>query len=417
MIKNIGSRFALLTVGVCLFTACSGDADVNYASGSKEAPERVTVREVKNQNGGAIIYYTLPDDPRLKYVKAVYEVKPGVESDARASYYVDSLVVEGMQYGGAHQVKLYSVGYGEVASDPVIVDIDAKTPVYQEICQTLEYDKTFSGVKVSFENTTKAKVSIGVLKKEESGKWTQLYMHYTAAPSGNFAIHGQDAIETEFGFYVRDRWGNLSDTISFVTTPILEIECDKLLFKNAKLPTDEWECHKWASEQRNAIECVWDGRTLGLPMYHSKSVTMPRHITIDLGKQYQFSRFVYYTRYDNTSAGVEAYVKGHVHLFELYGSNQPNPNGEFDETWTKVGTYETKKASGGGPNDPVTEDDRKAAIAGEEFEVPADALSYRYIRFRTLETWGVYGSWGEYEASSFIYIQELTFYGVPMDAQ
>lgn len=414
MIKKYSKLF-VLAAGIISFAACNGDADVNYASGSKEAPQQVTVREVKNQNGGAIIYYTLPDDPNLKYVKAVYEMKPGVEADARASYYVDSLVVEGLQRGGLHQVKLYSVGYGEVASAPVIVDIDAKTPAFQEICHTLEYDKTFSGVKVNFENTTKAKVSIGVLKKQPDGKWTQLYMHYTEAPSGNFAIHGQDAVETEFGFYVRDRWGNLSDTVSFITTPILEVECDKKLFKNAKLPTDEWECHKWASEQRNAIECVWDGRTIGLPMYHSKNVTMPRHITIDLGKKYQFSRFVYHTRHDNTSVGVEAYVKGHVHLFELYGSNNPNPNGEFDETWTKIGDYETKKVSGGGPNDPVTEDDRKAAIAGEEFEVPAETEAYRYIRFRVLETWGIYGSWGEYEASSFIYIQELTFYGVGVD--
>ena len=205
---------------------------------------------------------------------------------------------------------MYSVGYGEVASDPVIVEIDAKTPVFKEICQTLKYDRTFSGVKVNFENETRAKVSIGVLKKQPDNTWTQLYMHYTEAPSGLFAIHGQDAVETEFGFYVRDRWGNLSDTVSFVTTPILEIECDKSLFKNAKLPGDEWECHAWASMKLNAIECVWDGRTIGLPMYHSKNVTMPRHITIDLGKEYKFSRFVYHTRHDNTSVGVEAYVKG-----------------------------------------------------------------------------------------------------------
>lgn len=415
MKRNIYYILSVLAANVLLFAACSGDAGVNYAMGNKEAPQQVTVKEVKNQNGGAVIYYTLPDDPNLKYVRAVYEMKPGVEADARASYYVDSLVVEGLQQGGKQEVKLYSVGYGEVASEPVIVEIDAKTPVFREIKETLKYDKTFSGVKVHFENETRAKVSIGILKKQQDNTWAQLYMHYTEAPSGSFSIHGQDAVETEFGFYVRDRWGNLSDTISFVTTPILEVECDKTLFKNAKLPGDEWECHAWASMKLNSIECVWDGRTMGLPMYHSKNVTMPRHITIDLGKEYKFSRMVYNTRYDNTSAGVEAFVKGHVHLFELYGSNSPNPNGEFDESWTLIGSYETKKASGGGPNDPITEDDRKAAIAGDEFELPEDAATYRYIRFRVLETWGIYGSWGNYEASSFIYIEELTFFGTPVE--
>lgn len=410
--KNI--YIILCLIAGCLSSLFScGDADLNEPTGSSTPPMQVTVKDVKNQNGGAIIYYSLPDDPNLKYVKAVFEQKPGVMADARASYYVDSLVIEGLQQAGKQDVRLYSVSYGEVESEPVIVNIDALTPAYQEICNTLKYDKTFSGVDVQFENPTGAKVSIGVLKKQEDGKWTQLYMHYTSATAGEFAVHGQDAVETEFGFYVRDRWGNLSDTLSFVTTPILEIECDKALFKNAKLPTDEWECHKWASMQLNAIECIWDGKTIGLPMYHSKNVTMPRHITIDLGKRYKFSRFVYHTRHDNTSVGPEAYVKGHVHLFELYGSNNPNPDGSFDESWTLLGSYETKKVSGGGPNDPVTEDDRQAAINGEEFEVPAEADSYRYIRFRTLETWGVYGSWGNYEASSFIYIEELTFYGTP----
>ena len=84
MIKKYSKLF-ILAAGIFSFAACNGDADVNYPSGSKEAPQQVTVREVKNQNGGAIIYYTLPDDPNLKYVKAVYEMKPGVEADARAS--------------------------------------------------------------------------------------------------------------------------------------------------------------------------------------------------------------------------------------------------------------------------------------------------------------------------------------------
>ena len=398
----------LAVAGWCLGSC--GDADLNEPSGKKVAPQQVTVKEVKNMNGGAVIYYSLPDDPNLKYVRAVYEVKPGTKADSRASFYVDSIVVEGMQEGGRHEIELYSVSYGEVSSAPVIVEIDAKTPVYQEVCRTLKYDKTFSGVKVEFENVTQAKISIGVLKKNSEGKWEQLYMHYTSAATGDFAVHGQDAVETEFGFYVRDRWGNLSDTLSFVTVPILEIECDKSLFKNAKLPGDEWECHQWASMQDNAIECIWDGRTVGLPMYHSKSVPMPRHITIDLGKKYKFSRFVYYGRCDSQTI-IEAYVRGHIHLFELYGSNEPNPDGSLDDSWTLIGSYETTKASGGGPNDEVTEDDRQKVLNGEEFEVDEEAGAYRYIRVRVLETWGVYGSWGNYEASSFIFINELTFYG------
>ncbi|THG63961.1 DUF4959 domain-containing protein, partial [Bacteroides faecichinchillae] len=60
----------LLVICTSFLTSC-GEADLNEASGKKVAPQQVTVREVKNLNGGAIIYYTLPDDPNLKYVRAV----------------------------------------------------------------------------------------------------------------------------------------------------------------------------------------------------------------------------------------------------------------------------------------------------------------------------------------------------------
>ena len=55
--------------------------------------------------------------------------------------------------------------------------------------------------------------------------------------------------------------------------------------------------------------------------------------------------------------------------------------------------------------------DKVNSLLAEEFEVDEAADAYRYIRVRVLETWGVYGSWGNYEASSFIFINELTFYG------
>ena len=128
-------KYGLLYIGVAL-AACADNADLNEPAGSTTPPAQVLNATVKNLPGAAIIYYDLPDDQNLKYVRASYKVDNMVRT-VNASFYTDSLVVEGFPTKGEYDIELYSVSYGEVVSSPLVVKVNPDTPPYQKVRGTL----------------------------------------------------------------------------------------------------------------------------------------------------------------------------------------------------------------------------------------------------------------------------------------
>ena len=290
-------KYGLLYIGVAL-AACADNADLNEPAGSTTSPAQVLNATVKNLPGAAIIYYDLPDDQNLKYVRASYKVDNMVRT-VNASFYTDSLVVEGFPTKGEYDIELYSVSYGEVVSSPLVVKVNPDTPPYQKVRGTLVSAETFGGIRVNFDNPEKAKLGLGVIKKQAEGIWTQVYMHYTEAKGGDFYVRGLDAVTTDFGIFVRDRWGHLSDTLYVTETPLYEEQCDKSLFRKMALPTDSYECHSWNEVTKgNDMTRLWDGITDADPCFQTKTTTvMPQWFTFDMGENYKLSRFVMVSRY------------------------------------------------------------------------------------------------------------------------
>ena len=275
-------KYGLLYIGVAL-AACADNADLNEPTGSTMPPAQVLNATVKNLPGAAIIYYDLPDDQNLKYVRASYKVDNMVRT-VNASFYTDSLVVEGFPTKGEYDIELYSVSYGEVVSSPLVVKVNPDTPPYQKVRGTLVSAETFGGIRVNFDNPEKAKLGLGVIKKQAEGIWTQVYMHYTEAKGGDFYVRGLDAVTTDFGIFVRDRWGHLSDTLYVTETPLYEEQCDKSLFRKMALPTDSYECHSWNEVTKgNDMTRLWDGITDADPCFQTKTTTvMPQWFTFDM---------------------------------------------------------------------------------------------------------------------------------------
>lgn len=392
---------------------CNDVADVNRPIGNSAIPKQVTVDSVRNFNGGSTIFYSLPDDKNLKYIRVVYEPYPGQMVDSKASFYVDSIRLEGFPKDGEYAVNIYSVSYGETSSEPIKINVNPLTPPFLAVKESILSSASFGGIKVSFTNPETASLAVGIAKKTPENTWEQIYMYYTKAPSATFALRGQESVETQYAIYVRDRWGNISDSLFMTCTPWQEMECDKVLFRVYSLPTDDPGNHTWGgTSTSNGISKTWDGKLTAVPLFHTKNNTFPIHFTFDMGMKYNLSRFIYYPRNDNGKTPI-VFLNGHPHLFDVWGSNAPNPNGSFDATWTKLGSFESKKASGTGPEIPATAEDIALAGKGEEYEFPAGIPAVRYIRYRVFETWGNYGSWGEYTTSGFTMVQELTFFGIP----
>ena len=75
---------------------------------------------------------------------------------------------------------------------------------------------------------------------------------------------------------------------------------------------------------------------------------------------------------------------------EIWATNdeEVSKNADSYEGWELISAFESQKPSGNGADVDPTPEDIEHAKAGEEYEMPLEAGSYRYIRFRTIETWG-----------------------------
>lgn len=184
---------------------------------------------------------------------------------------------------------------------------------------------------------------------------------------------------------------NVTQFANFPT--IIKItQLDKSLFKVFKLPTDISDEYGWK------LENLWDnnnGTGGGDPAgFHTGGSGMPQWFTFDMGQTAQLDNFRLWQR-DNA-----LYNSANLKVFEVWGSNSPNPNGSFDGSWTKLQTFTSFKPSGL-PKGQLTDADRTYARAGEKFTFPAGIPAVKYLRFKVLETWGGEG---------YMHLLELTFF-------
>lgn len=361
------------------------------------APPPVTDTKVQDIPGGATISYTLPKSESLLYVLAEYSIRNGVVLDKKASYYNNSITIEGFPDTSAYAVQLYAVSRGGKKSKPVTVKVSPLTPPVTTVFRSLSMRPTFGGVNVQFVNPSEADVKITVLTTDSLGKLYPTDVYYTKRDSGDFSARGFPATKRKFGVFVRDRWNNYSDTVFTTLTPFFEEEIDKSKFQGTPLPTDTYKPHL-DDGYPDLWDNIWD---VNNPVFHTIPRTgMPQWFTFDLGDTVRLSRMKLYHREDRVPGSADgAFYAGDPKEFEIWGSNDPNPDGTWG-SWTLLGHFYCIKPSGQAT--PTAEDIQYACVDGEDFEFPIDIPPVRYLRFKTMNTWG---------NVDYVYIAELTFWG------
>ncbi|MEC3878514.1 DUF5000 domain-containing lipoprotein [Parapedobacter sp. 10938] len=392
---NIKNIILIVFTGIVIgLVGCSEAERLDHLDSDKPAPEPVTGLEITATPGGAVITYELPDDPNLSYVKAVYEIQPGVIRETKASRYYDTLRVEGFGSTGTYPIKIFSVGKNEKSSEPVEVSVNPLTPPVLSVFSSIDLDATFGGVKVSFENASKANLAV-VVMVDSSGQntWAPVTTFFTSSAKATYSARGLDDQESRIGLFVRDRWGNRSDTLVKLLTPLYEEFIPKDNFKLVKLPSDTWQ-----NTFNYNIEKIWDGVTNNSENVWivSASFAVPQWFTLDLGVPATFSRMKVYQRANYP------YIAPMIKAFEIYGSNEPDADGGWDN-WELLGSFTSVKPSGLPFGSTTIEDVEYAVINGEDFDFDGTmATPVRYIRFKTLETWAPGGG---------VQTSEISFWG------
>ena len=403
--KNI----ILLIASMLLLFSCKEEGRLDYFDDSKPAPAQVDNVEVTNRQGAALIKYSIPQDKNLLYVKAVYTIRDKEVREVKASYFSDTLLVDGFARAGEYKVSLFSVGRNEKQSEPVIIDVLPEAPPVETVIHDIILQESFGGVKVSFKNPTRANLAIGLLIDTLEAKgWEPLHMFYTKSEEGIFSFRGGlDTIPLQMGVYIRDRWNNTSDTVKMMIKPIYEQIIPKP-YREYNLPSDSYAPAEGSNNYK--ITSLWDGITGNVNsgiFANTHDSPMPQTFTVDLKTHVVISRIKLHQRKNYS------YVGNNVKTFELYGSSKENPGPGDDllsSDWELLGTFTSVKPSG--EEGVVTkEDEYYANVTGEDFELISTPevvnpwKPVRYIRVRTLETFNGPSDTGQ------ITIAELSVFG------
>ncbi len=366
-----------------LFSAAGCKEDLGITkpqTNDGKAPGAVSNVQIQNRPGTAKLTYKIPGDNDVLYIKAVYEIRPGVMREVRSSKTNDSLIVDGFGEAKEYNVQLYAVDNGENSSVPVSIKVSPLTPPLKSILDNLNIIDDFGGVGILYDNPLNAEISITVMKKTAAEKDILVNTFYTKAKNGAFNVRGYPVTPVVFGFFIKDKFGNITETVYKTITPIEEVRLDRALFKEFPLPNDikngpaGWTVVK-----------MWDNLFNDGNGFHSADATtqvMPLSVSFDLGVKAKLSRFKYFPRTVN-----DAIMYNHYNLkrFELWGSSTARLDGNWDD-WVLLGSYESVKPSKL-PVGQLTNEDRAYAKAGEEFNVPSSAPAVKYIRIKALESW------------------------------
>lgn len=403
--KNI--PFArLLLLGFLLVSACSDKTNVHLPVDADGTPPTVPY-DIQSENipGGAVITYSVPEDPRLLYVEASYRMSNGKTNQVRASFYGDTLRVLGFSDTLEHQVSVFSVSRSGVKSASQEVTIKPSEAPIWRVFRSLNVLNSFGGFNVEARNDTRANIVIEVLKKNDLGEFERDLDRsiYTSQDSIISKIRGLDTAKYEFGFTVIDQWGNATDTFYQEVNPLFDAQLDPSRFKDFTLPGDALE-----NPNTSGVAGLWDG-VFDWPKVSFTWADVnqpadikgkPHMITFDLGVTAKISR-LWIRPYPES--GDRYYFFTTMRRFEIYGSPNPNLNGSLDSSWHLLGSYEVIKPSGL-PYGTHNQEDVQAAVAGFNWEADLGAPRVRYIRIRCLENFG-----GGNQQS----ISELRIYGDP----
>lgn len=401
--KTIKSNTILYTAfSLVLISGCKREELNKAMVTNTNPPGVVTGITVTNANGKSVITYSLPSDPDLSYIKAVYETSPGHPAEVKASHYENSLTVDGFGDTLAHVIKLYSVNSSEVSSPAVSVTVNPLTPAINLAYRSLVVEATFGGFNLTCNNPTLENLAIiPLVDSSGTGKWVQtvgMDNVYSNDPVIKSAVREQPAIKRNYAFVVRDRWMNFSDTLFVSLTPFFEQLLPKSEWSNYVLPNDAGILNNGG---RTDVPYIYDGDFHpGWPrcLFTLEQAGSPQMVTLDLGKPHIFSR-MQVNPYKEL--GNNYYVRGNVKDFEIWASNSPSLSGNLDESWTKLTTCHVIKPSGS-PYATETASDQTLAYNGWQFDFPAGQTAYRYIRIRSLSNW---------QGSYFINIAEFTLWG------
>ena len=346
----------------------------------------------------------------------------GLVVRTKISKFSHVLRAEGFADCMEHCVQIGSFNKNELVSSMTAVLFNPLPPAIKTTHVSLY--PTFGGISVSVDgNDSNADLAITILcskhledslKAPSKVRWLEVTTLFTSADKIVLTRRGIEQTKQVFGCYLRDRWGNISDTLSTVLTPLEEVQLSTSTFQPAALKDDN--CYSYG--QSYPIQALWDGSNVSsVPHYFcSSEVSFPCWLTIDIGRKIVISRIKTLPR-DN----YQVFSGPNPRNIELWGSLSPtgekgNNEHGFDDTWFCLGKFTQNKPSGyneDGSVGGITSEDRIVFNSGNVYDLDDDAYPncHHSIRFLRLVFTSTFDSYGKDNYKGIVMLGEITLWG------
>jgi hypothetical protein len=379
------------------------ESNIQIVSTDQTKPGPVTNVKVENLNGAARLTYTLPNDKNLLYVLAKYNISDSKTRETKASYYTDTITVDGFARAKEYTVTLYAVTRANIQSDPVTVTVKPATPNYELVNSNLNITPDFGGANFFGFNPNKVPIAVHIITfNATTSTYDEQEPSYLSGDTVNVSALGFPATPQKFGVFTTDRFGNVSDTIFKTLTPLFEVALDKKKFFTYHLGTDSPIGFGWE------FKYFFDDN-VGDPGWHTLS--SPLKIgSFGLGVTAKISRVRLYNRLP------DIYGYQNTRQFTIWGSTKDAPAdyAAWPATVTPVGTVLGDWVNMGNfvyPNPPsgllpgqANAADIAFGAAGVDFKLPNTAPKAKFIRYQCTQTWA---------GLDYLHAKEITLYGDP----
>ncbi len=387
--------FILFLVSIIL-TCCKEDYVGQYPVHSTPPPPVSNV-SVQNLHGKAILTYDLPEVDDLLYIKALYTTSNGQKKEMSSSAYSNNIVLKGFGKGQKQQVTLLTVDKSYNESSPVTVEIEPlDSPIY-DVFQSLNVVESFGGVSLIWENPLREDLVLEALIKDETdSQYKYIETIYSSEAVAKKAIRGLDSKPIDFAFYFRDIYSNYTDTLYTQLTPIFETELDKSKFVPLRL-SSKFTLHSYGG----AMTKMWNNiYNVDNDLYYVNVAQEKIYFGFDMGIEAKLSRFRLWTRRNYM------YQLHHIRTFEIWGTSNAAATTDPDnwDGWVKIMDCESIRPSGATEGGAPTSEEEQYLLGGEEWEVPLEAPSFRYMRLKINSTWS---------NSAAAFINEISIWGNP----
>ena len=380
-----------------------GSCDSSDMKEDTTAPGKLSVQSVTPTSGGGIIYYNLPADNDILFVRADYINAKGDEVYRVSSKQNDSIEISGLIDTSPVKVNLSVYDTSQNRSEVVSVDFSPNRSFIFDVLESLEITADLGGVRVNWTNDEEKTVFIFVSISAGDGE-EEIRILSSRNQNGARFVRGLASVEQNFSIKVEDFDGNSTPVTDFGThTPLFEEKIDKSswrLVSNLSVNGDAWEgqtVNFWddivdtvSTNNDNSYFIIYRSLNGGV-------LRWPLDIVIDLNKTVKINRFKVWQRafwYNGPANTAYYYQAENLRSFDVYVSNDK-------VEWQLLGNFDIGDPSDGSGN--ITDEKIDEAAQGHDFNLDEVSPEFRFFKFSITSNYG---------SDTYVHGSEISLFGV-----